>query len=111
VTGKHYNWHRRWVVDLAAMTAAHDSGLTVAFVQGITMPRPECGTYSYADGVGEWTGTPARGDDTIRAWLILNPNLRDIKSIEGRLGRLMKEAGEVWARVQADDYKERQESD
>lgn len=25
------NWRRRWVIDLAAMTATHDSGLVVQF--------------------------------------------------------------------------------
>lgn len=101
MTGRHYNWHRRWVVDLAAGTASHDSGLTVAFTAGIVFPRPECGTHCYADGVGEWTGVPARGDDTLRAWLLVNPNLRDPASINARLGRLMEEAGRVWARAQA----------
>lgn len=108
MTGKHYNWHRRWVINLAAGTAAHDSGLTVAFVPGLTMPRPECGTYSYADGVGEWTGMPACGDDTLKAWLILNPNLRDTQSINGRLSRLMEEAGKVWARAKANEYKSKE---
>lgn len=105
MTGKHYNWHHHWIVDLAAGTASHDSGLTVAFTPGIQMPRPECGTYAYADGIGEWTGVPARSDETLRAWLILNPNLRDSASINGRLGRLMEEAGKVWARAQADAAK------
>lgn len=95
------NWHRRWVVDLAAATTSHESGLTVAFTPGIQTPRPECGAYSYADGVGEWTGTPARGDATLSAWLLLNPNLKDAASINSRLGRLMEEAGRVWARAQA----------
>ncbi|MBV2164280.1 MAG: hypothetical protein KUL80_08425 [Comamonas sp.] len=101
------NWHRRWIVDLAAATASHDSGLTVAFTPGIQMPRPECGTYCSAEGVGEWTGAPARGDDTLRAWLLLNPNLKDPPSINSRLGRLMEEAGRVWARANADAAKGR----
>ncbi|MEL5850146.1 MAG: hypothetical protein U7M05_12425, partial [Candidatus Igneacidithiobacillus chanchocoensis] len=29
MAGKHRNWHRRWIVDLAAGTATHDSGLIV----------------------------------------------------------------------------------
>lgn len=29
MTGRHYAWHRRWVVDLAACTATHDSGLVL----------------------------------------------------------------------------------
>lgn len=102
MTGKHYGWHRRWVVDLAASTASHDSGLTVAFTPGLIQPRPECGCYSYAEGVGEWTGVPARGDATLRTWLLLNPHLKDPGSINSRLGRLMEEAGRVWARAQVE---------
>lgn len=29
MTGKHRGWHRRWIIDLAACTATHDSGLIV----------------------------------------------------------------------------------
>lgn len=105
------NWHRRWIVDLAAATASHDSGLTVAFTPGIQMPRPECACYSYADGVGEWTGLPARGDDTLRAWLQLNPHLQDVASINSRLGRLMEEAGRVWARAKADEFRGRSDDE
>lgn len=33
MTGKHHNWHRRWIVDLAACTVTHDSGLVVQAVR------------------------------------------------------------------------------
>lgn len=32
--GKHRHWHRRWTVDLATLTATHDSGLVVRGVAG-----------------------------------------------------------------------------
>lgn len=31
MTGKHYAFHKRWNVDLAASTAVHESGLLVEF--------------------------------------------------------------------------------
>jgi hypothetical protein len=31
MTGKHYAFHKRWTVDLAARTALHESGLLVEF--------------------------------------------------------------------------------
>lgn len=102
MTGKRRHWHRRWVVDLAAGTAAHDSGFAVAFAPGIALPRPLIGAYAYADGVGEWTGTPLGGDDAVHGWLLCQPALRDTASRERRIGRLMEEAGRVWARAQAD---------
>ena len=33
MTGEHHNWHRRWIVDLAACTATHDSGLIVRAIR------------------------------------------------------------------------------
>ena len=33
MTGKHYGWHRRWIVDLAACTVTHDSGLIAQAVR------------------------------------------------------------------------------
>ena len=32
MSGKHFGWHKRWQVDLAAGTAVHDSGLSTRFL-------------------------------------------------------------------------------
>lgn len=33
MTGRHYSWHRRWIVDLEECTVTHDSGLIVRAVR------------------------------------------------------------------------------
>lgn len=98
------NWHRRWTIDLAAQIARHDSGLAVQFVDRIVVPRPEVGTHCMVDGVGEWTGFLLGGDDALIAWMRQNPDIRDPASIRSRLGRLMEEAGRVWARAKKADH-------
>lgn len=50
MTGKHRHWHRRWVIDLAACTATHDSGLVVRAVRA-----PGGGAMDYtAANLDEW---------------------------------------------------------
>ncbi len=49
MTGKHYNWHKRWQVDLNTCRATHDSGLVFEFTR---------------DGQGEWTGQPLNLDES-----------------------------------------------
>ena len=50
MTGRHYNWHRRWGIDLAACTATHDSGLVVKFSEA-------------KDSPGAWDGTPVNAQE------------------------------------------------
>lgn len=77
MTGKHYNWHRRWVVDLAACTATHDSGLIFTFVQ---------------DGSGEWVGKPTNLD----AWQEEQLKRMPLPDLAKHAGRLAQEAGDAY---------------
>lgn len=93
------NWHREWSINLAGQTTTHSSGLVVQFVNRIIFPQPEIGTHCVADGIGEWTGFLTGGDDVLVEWMRKNPNVRDAQSFRSRLGRLMEEAGRVWAKA------------
>ena len=79
MTGKHYGWHRRWVVDLAASTATHDSGLIVRAV------RSDNATDFLPVNLDEW-------QDKMLATMPL-PNLA------AHARRLMREAAEVYNRA------------
>jgi hypothetical protein len=63
------NWQRRWRVDLAACTAAHENGLVVRFRE-----HPE----------GGWYGEP-----------VALPHMDDARYA----ARLMREAGEVYKKA------------
>ena len=77
MTGKHYNWHRRWVIDLAACTATHDSGLIFAFRQ---------------DGAGEWSGHLVNLD----AWQTEQLKRMPFPDLVKHARRLAKEAGDAY---------------
>jgi len=75
MTGKHYNWHKRWAVDLAALTASHDSGLVVRFEAHPDARRA-------GDNVAEWQ---ARACDEMNALDMAN-----------HTRRRLDEAGRAW---------------
>ena len=79
MTGKRYNWHRRWVVDLAACTATHDSGLIVKFSEA-------------EDSPGALDGTPVNAQE----WLSGIRNTIPPRDIERHAARLMREAGDAY---------------
>lgn len=80
MTGKHYRWQRRWVVDLAARTAIHDSGLIVAFSES-------------RDGAID--GEAVNGD----AWIADKWHSMPARDLERHAARLMREAGDVYQRA------------
>ena len=85
MTGKHYNFHRRWAVDLVKNTATHESGLMVTFTR-------------HTDSGGGWDGavTDANGNAT---FAILRAK-HGADNAAAMLPRLMREAGEVFKRSQ-----------
>lgn len=98
------NWHREWAIDQDRQTTTHSSGLVVQFVDRLAFPKPEIGTHCAAEGIGEWTGFLIGGDEALIAWIRQNPSIRDPASIRSRLGRLMEEAGRVWAKSKKDAH-------
>lgn len=78
MTGKHYNWHKRWQVDLSACTATHDSGLVVRFRQ--------------ADESGAWDGKPENSE----IWFEKMKSTMPPHDLASHVGRLMREAGDAY---------------
>lgn len=78
MTGKNYNWHKRWLVDLADCTATHESGLVVQFKK--------------AEESGAWDGTPLNSEE----WFEKTKNTMPPQDLIKRASRLMREAGEVY---------------
>lgn len=102
MAGKHYNWHKAWTLDVAQATATHESGWAVSYTPEATRPAgaapPAIGGLCWTqDGrryVVSYTGT----DADLRDWLSAQAQrgLRDERSIQARVARLMREAGELW---------------
>lgn len=82
MTGKHFNFHRRWTVDLATNTARHESGMVVKFT-----PHPE----------GGWDGQPDP-DNASATFAILSAQ-HGAGNAAAMLPRLMRESAEVFTRA------------
>jgi hypothetical protein len=83
MTGKHYGWHRRWIVDLAACTATHSSGLIVRAAR---------------TAAGDATDfLPVNLDEWQQKMLATMP----LPNAAAHAKRLMREAVEVYQRAQA----------
>lgn len=104
MVGKHYRWQTRWTVSLDDATATHDSGLVVRFTpladRGLPPDLPEIGATCWTLDGTRWAGALQGGDTALSAWLTAQAGrgLRDTASVQNRLARLMREAGEVFAR-------------
>ncbi len=101
MTGKHYNWHRRWILDPAAQAATHDTGWVVRFVteaQYADMPLPDIGGQCVTNDGAVWLVLHQGGDAALKRWLEAQAEngLRDTGSVQRRIARLMREAGELW---------------
>jgi hypothetical protein len=85
VVGKHYQWHKKWTLDIATCTATHETGAIVDF---------SCVG-------GEWVGAFRGGSAAAETWLSahkFNPNDANGRA---RLSRIMKEANDTWNRRMA----------
>lgn len=81
MTGKHYQWHKRWTVDLQAASATHESGLVVVFA-----PHPE----------GGWDGRALNPNEVFETLT----KTHGAGNAQQMLTRLAREAGDVWQRAQ-----------
>lgn len=81
MTGKHYNWHKRWTVDLDACTATHDSGLVVQVVR------------AEDDDAMDYLA------DNLDAWQAEMLKTMPISNLIPHAQRLLKEAVEVYQRA------------
>jgi hypothetical protein len=77
MTGKHYQWHKRWTVNQETCTATHESGLAFQFTQ---------------TGDGAWDGKPLNLDD----WQDEQLKLMPLPYLAKHAQRLAKEAGEAY---------------
>ena len=81
LTGKHYNWHRRWVIDLAAHTATHDSRLVVHFERATDAPA--------------YDGRAVN----LQTWLNSQSGKMPAPDLAKHAARLMREAGQAYQRA------------
>lgn len=102
MTGKHYQWHKRWSVDIEAASAAHDSGLVVRF---LALPLTEERKHLHdADAaIGKCWTTDGREWGAVTTPVMLDGTFEALKLKHGAanaqqmIDRLAREAGEVWA--------------
>lgn len=83
MTGKHFNFHRRWAVDLVKNTATHESGLLVTFTR-------------HTDDGGGWDG--AVDDANGNATFVILSAKHGAGNAAAMLPRLMREGAEVFSR-------------
>lgn len=101
MTNKHFNWHKRWTVDVEADSASHDSGLIVRFLV-LPLSESQAREHDNDAAIGKcWT------PDGCEWGVVTTPALwesvfEQLKSKNGphnaqaMLARLAREAGEVW---------------
>jgi hypothetical protein len=112
MTGKHYQWHKRWAVDLAARFATHDSGMVVDFscvgkartqaeLDALDFERPDFGCLALPKDGSVWVGRFRGGKDAVDAWLTLQgfdfATRQRADNALRRVARIMREAGDAWA--------------
>lgn len=102
MTGKHYDWHKRWTVDLTAGSATHDSGLVVRF---LLLPPTEAQIQAHESdtAIGKCWTPDGREWGAITTPELMQATFDALKEKNGphnaqqMLARLAREAGEVWA--------------
>ncbi len=104
MTGKHYNWHKRWRLDAAGAKAVHDSGWRVIYVPESARPidaaPPDIGGLCWTKDGRRWVVIYDGTHDDLNQWLSAQAErgLVDQASVQARVSRLMREAGELWVR-------------
>jgi len=111
MTGKHYNWHKRWRLDVESASASHDTGLLVRFV---ALPQSEAQKVAH-DAAGDaaigqcWT-TDNRLWGVVTTADCMRAVFDELKKHNGAgnaqqmLARLAREAGELWAHQKNQDH-------
>lgn len=100
MTGKHYHWHKRWVLDAPESRARHESGMSVRYVTEFEysdMPPADIGGRCWHDGQ-TWVVVCTLSDAELQTWLMQQQaqGVRGRDVLQKRVARLMREAGELW---------------
>lgn len=102
MTGRHRYWHRAWTLDAAATAARHESGLTVRFeaekATSVQADPPRVGGRCWTPDGRVYRVVFSGTEADLQAWMQeqARRGLRDQASLQARLARLMREAGELW---------------
>jgi hypothetical protein len=94
MAGRHRHWHRAWALDAPGRTATHTSGLIVHYTPIQDLPDRLSRIAGVCGAAGRlWLVEPT--PQTLADWLAAPP-VPEV-NITRRLGRLMREAGELWS--------------
>jgi hypothetical protein len=99
---EHRNWARHWELDIPGFAALHAlSGMRVKYIPAPDDAEPafsaKIGGSCTDDNGGIWYVLPAMSEEELNAWLIAQQK-KDSERWRENVMRLMKEAGEIWAR-------------
>ena len=109
MTGKHYQWHKHWTVDIDAATATHDSGLVTRF---LLLPLTESQIQAHERDAAIGTCWTPDG----REWgVVTTPELlqqtfdnlaekNGMHNAQQMIARLSREAGEIWVRHKSKEH-------
>ena len=89
MSGRHNNWHKRWVVDLGASTATHDTGLVVRFALATDDEGGRSGEFDQP------------GADEVLSALVAKHGGHNAPKM---IARLAREAGEVYKHALANRH-------
>lgn len=109
MTGKHYNWHKHWTVDLVAATAAHDGGLIARFL-ALPLSEEQKQAHNHDAAIGKCWTPDGREWGVVTAPEMWQATFDALKNQHGphnallMLVRLSREAGEVWAWYKAREH-------
>jgi len=104
VTGKHYNWDKRWRLDPLTASAVHDSGWRVIYELEAARPidanPPAIGGLCWTQDGRRYVVSYDGTEYDLNQWLAAQAErgLVDQNSVQARVARLMREAGELWVR-------------
>lgn len=101
MTGKHFNWRRRWTADLLNATAAHDTGLVVRFL-ALPLSEEQKRDHEADAAIGQcWTADGRQWGivttpDNQRAVFEALRARHGVNNAAQMVARLAREAGELW---------------
>jgi hypothetical protein len=101
MTGKHYKWHKRWIVDVEAASATHESGLVARFLL-LTLAESQMQAHEGDAVIGQCWTPDGREWGVVTTPELLQQVFDGLAQKNGRnnahqmIARLAREAGEVW---------------
>lgn len=111
MTGRHYNWHTRWTVDVEAASATHESGLVARFLLlPLSESQVQASETAGDTAIGkcwtpdgrEWGVVAAAGN--VRAVYDAMEAKNGPHNAPQMMARLAREAGELWAKHRTMDH-------